>query len=577
MALDPHFMEMEWQNGFEATLDARVVLSDTYIPMTPVPEGDFGRLVLEDTSKENFEIIRYNRKDAAGVFVETGDGGLRNEDGSSSGVHPRGARIRGNITAQDIREMRAAAKAAVDEFQAFTVNLPDWRPIVAVPTVQSIDQQKNVVLRYASTDLSALPVNGKLRIPRTGTVPTQSFDFKRSDNQRATKTSPAGVNITDDYTAMAWIKVRNILRTPAQAIISAYNSTGWIFRITGGGHVNIYAQGPGGAREANSYRTVPVDEWVHVAASIDASANTAKIWINGEDVGYVISGAGTGITPAGPLMLGNWGLANANDAFDGQMDDIRVYNSILTTQQVIDSMNSYPASNTGMIAWFKGGSWNDASNNANHLTPAGTTNPVNNFASNPARAVEYARIKSAVYSGSYTDVTVYSGICNIPKATLGATSYSTADNPTGYPDGMEYSVLPKMRVFSGDNTLGNSTPSYSSGANRMFLRGGNLQDGYGLKVNTALNQIEIGPGIKRVRTSFSAMFSGVTSQYLYIRVAKNNDDIDQALTPQGAGFAGMASNTEYIDVKEGDFLTYIVDVTGTIRADWSVVTIEALR
>lgn len=109
--MDPNFERMEWQNGFESTLDGRVVLTDTYIPMTPVPEGDFGRLVLEDTSKENFEIIRYNRKDAAGVFTEVADGGLRNEDGTSTGIHARGARIRGNITAQDIRELRENMQA----------------------------------------------------------------------------------------------------------------------------------------------------------------------------------------------------------------------------------------------------------------------------------------------------------------------------------------------------------------------------------------------------------------------------------------------------------------------------------
>ena len=113
--MDNYFLEMGWQNGFEATLDARVVLSDIYIPMTPVPESNFGRLVLEDTSKENFEIIRYNRKDAAGVYVEAAEGGLRNEDGTSSGIHPRGARIRGNITAQDIIELRENMQAVIDD------------------------------------------------------------------------------------------------------------------------------------------------------------------------------------------------------------------------------------------------------------------------------------------------------------------------------------------------------------------------------------------------------------------------------------------------------------------------------
>lgn len=105
---------MDWQNGFESHLTAATALADTYIQMLPVPTTASGRLVLEDTSSTNYEIIKFNRKDATGVYVETANGGIRNEDGNSTGVHAKGVRVRMNITAQDLKDMRDYAETLIN-------------------------------------------------------------------------------------------------------------------------------------------------------------------------------------------------------------------------------------------------------------------------------------------------------------------------------------------------------------------------------------------------------------------------------------------------------------------------------
>lgn len=107
---------VDWQNGFEATLSDRVLLADTYIKMSPVPTPSEGRLVLEDTSRDNYEVIYYTSKDANGVYTTAG--GARNEDGNSSGVHAKGARVRMNITAQDMREIRDHSQNIANEYSA---------------------------------------------------------------------------------------------------------------------------------------------------------------------------------------------------------------------------------------------------------------------------------------------------------------------------------------------------------------------------------------------------------------------------------------------------------------------------
>lgn len=111
------FNELEYENGFQATLDDRITIDDDYIRMTPVPQGDKGHLVLEDTSRDNFEVIRFDSKDENGVYI--GVGGARNLDGTSDGTHPRGARVRMNLTKQDLDLWKANVQAvhnAMDEF-----------------------------------------------------------------------------------------------------------------------------------------------------------------------------------------------------------------------------------------------------------------------------------------------------------------------------------------------------------------------------------------------------------------------------------------------------------------------------
>lgn len=111
------FSELEYENGFQATLDDRVTPEDTYIRMTPVPKGDKGHLVLEDTSRDNFEVIRFDSKDAGGVYI--GENGARNLDGTSDGNHPRGARVRMNLTKQDLDLWKANVQAVHDAMNEF--------------------------------------------------------------------------------------------------------------------------------------------------------------------------------------------------------------------------------------------------------------------------------------------------------------------------------------------------------------------------------------------------------------------------------------------------------------------------
>jgi len=78
------------------------------------------------------------------------------------------------------------------------------------------------------------------------------------------------------------------------------------------------------------------DEWYHCTYTVehDGSSNSAQIYINGvlESEGQ----GGTGASFLGPLNFGAW--TNNQRFYHGLMDDIRVYNHVLTEAEVLGAM-----------------------------------------------------------------------------------------------------------------------------------------------------------------------------------------------------------------------------------------------
>lgn len=314
----------------------------------------------------------------------------------------------------------------------------DWTPLANVPSVISSNGQREHVIRFTSVDYTdRLQPGMKLRIPRTGTTPTTSFAFSSASSQYGQKTSPAGITFTSTYTAEAWIYLNSYPTGSAASIIGRSDgSNAWVLQINPSGQLSTYVNAGGtNWRGRKAYQSVPLNKWIHVAYAQTTADGTGVAYMDGVAVPDTADSGGTvptSITQAGDLRVGS--LNNASSyAFNGQIANVRVWSAIRTAAQIRDNMNmENPASTTGLVAHFKGnGSWNDSSSNANHLTAAGGA--VNNFASHPYSANEYAIATNVSYTGGNTDVTVFTGSNCIPNETLGTTSYSTARAPYGFP------------------------------------------------------------------------------------------------------------------------------------------------
>ena len=157
--------QLDWENGFEAILTDRIVLTDTYIKMSPVPSTNVGRVVIEDNSPTNYEIVHFTSKDANGIYVDA-----RNEDSNSTGIHARGARVRMNITAQDLKEIRDYAQNVVDNSGVPVVSTE------ATPTILTPTSSQNVVI------VSALANSLTMAAPTGTPAEAQSLMVRIKDN-----------------------------------------------------------------------------------------------------------------------------------------------------------------------------------------------------------------------------------------------------------------------------------------------------------------------------------------------------------------------------------------------------------
>lgn len=310
----------------------------------------------------------------------------------------------------------------------------DWKDIAVTPTIVSTDGQRQTVVLYTGIDLTGvIPVGAKLRVPRTGTTPTQAMQFVSASSQYASKSSPTGITFTDDFTCEAWVYLDSYVA--AGTIISRRSGTnGFQFKLDSTGRLIIGGYNAGVGREGSSYQSVELARWTHVSASIDMSGNTAAIYMDGILVASSMTNVGAGsntIAQLGDLIIGNY-TAGA-EYFNGKIANARIWAAIRTAAEIRDNMGKeVPASTTNLVAHFKGnGNFNDSSSNSNNLTASGGA--VATYVGHPYSSTEYAIFTKLVYSGGNTTATLFTGPRVIPNETLGATSYSTVRTPFGFP------------------------------------------------------------------------------------------------------------------------------------------------
>ncbi|MGB5725661.1 MAG: LamG-like jellyroll fold domain-containing protein [Thiogranum sp.] len=151
-------------------------------------------------------------------------------------------------------------------------------------------------------------------------------------------------------TVMAWIYPRSWGESVNGRILDKTSEIsgdrdGWMIAVKGDTPAIQFAQGFTGVRGfwRSQSGTVALNAWVHVAVVYDASsdANDAEIYLDGVKQSPLVE-----ITPSGTirsdasisLRMGNW-AQDTTRTFDGIIDDVRIYDRMLSAAEIADTAN----------------------------------------------------------------------------------------------------------------------------------------------------------------------------------------------------------------------------------------------
>jgi len=327
-----------------------------------------------------------------------------------------------------------------------------WLPSIYTPNTITANGNRSYDLVFNSTDLTDTISPGmRIKTTRTTTAPTNAFSLDGT-NDYYNDTTVSGMTFTDDFVAGAWVYMTAYPTGSDVAIISRFNGNGWSLRIRQNGQLRLVGYNTNSAnfRLVDSYQSIPLNRWVHIAAQLDMSAHTysstqSYIMIDGVYVpGLVVQG---GSNPSSLIQGGNLEIGSENGGtapFPGYIDQAFVTSAKMTQANVKVIMNqawtSALCTTHSVVSAYSNGSTTDINTtNANNLTAqnGATTVAKSPFATNgfgtSTGTTDYGIVQKAVFSTNTTLTVQVPEGCTIPTSGgVSAVAYSTQKSPFGF-------------------------------------------------------------------------------------------------------------------------------------------------
>lgn len=369
-----------------------------------------------------------------------------------------------SITNGNIRDLRANCIVNLGSSSVSS----GWTELGYAPNTVTANGNRSYSLVFNSTDLTGTVSNGmRLKLPRTVTPPTQCTSLNGTTQYYSRATGlMAGMTFTGSHTTSAWIKLSSYNGAQSFIVGRTDNSTGgYALLLTSSGQVRAFFGTASTFTDFISYQSIPLNKWVHVAASVNAAAKTAVILIDGVSVPLSSAlTAATSVTQVGNFAIG--ALGTGVSFFPGKIAQAAVFSAQLSDATIKAMMNqTLTGSETSLVsAYTFNNSINDLSANANNLTAQGSAVATN--VDSPMNATEYGIIMANSFSTNTTlTVQVPEGYSLPTSGGIGTVSYSTQKTPYGFPgqkNKWSLETIIKAQISYG---VGSSSTWYNTGFN----------------------------------------------------------------------------------------------------------------
>jgi hypothetical protein len=332
-----------------------------------------------------------------------------------------------------------ATTVTADEFIVNGATSEGWQTGVPTPDTVTYNGNRSYDLTFNSNDLTDTVSNGmRLKLARTVTPPTQCTDLESGSSQYWSKTSPSGISFTTTFTCAAWIKLESYV---SSGIIARRNADteGWSFGVeVDGTLVLLGLRIASNNKKIQSYQSLPLNKWVHVAACIDMTAgdtSAQKIWIDGVEVprAYTLTGTATALVQGTTALVVGALKSAGTSPLDGKIAQASVHSACLSDAQIKAMASQTISSSTpSIVSGFTfNGAATDVTANANDLTASGGATYGTD---SPFNATEYGIITANTFSTNTTlTVQVPEGYAIPTSGGVSSMYYSTQDTPYGFP------------------------------------------------------------------------------------------------------------------------------------------------
>jgi len=190
---------------------------------------------------------------------------------------------------------------------------------------------------------------------------------------------------SSSFTIEAWVYPQG--NAFSRIVFAQQNTTNFVsFGVSATNTVYFYVISSGTTYSIVTTNALPINQWTHVAARWTPGSNTTEVLFNG--VLQTTTGGGGSSTGTNSVMTIGARSDGTTQFFNGMLDEIRIWNTSLTTCQIAQNMNTTLAgSESGLVALYNfnqgvGGANNAGILNLPDLSPAALNGTLVNFSLN---------------------------------------------------------------------------------------------------------------------------------------------------------------------------------------------------
>lgn len=216
-----------------------------------------------------------------------------------------------------------------------------------------------------------------LAVQTAAAAAPQALDFD-GINDHVDLGNPPSLNITGELTITAWIKPRSEGAT--QRIVNKWASGSksnkqYLFLLDSGRSLRFYSSDGNKEVKTVGSSTLSSDSWHHIAAVFTPSVRQ-EVFVNGVSDGVTTVDIPSALRDTPFSVYLGAGVSEGIHYFDGVIDEVRIWNTALTPEQVENEMNSATPVSPGLVgAWGlnegAGATAGDSSGDANDGTILG--------------------------------------------------------------------------------------------------------------------------------------------------------------------------------------------------------------